>query len=269
MGQLFSYFNEREDNQKTFVGSHTWKIQSWTSWVNCSINPDLAKLYSKEFIIPVDTVTAQNVPTKWQLMAYPKTIEFPPGSPYYPSRNYLAFKLVCLSPEMVPKGSFRFCTYNKSWLTGEMKNNIRFAPLSLEDAYNYATCIREHPEQDLTIRVKIKIVSVSQEAALPLQRVEPEDSYLPSYEDAINNPHYQIGLPSYEDVSVSQVAALPVHLPSYEDAINNPHYQIGLNSPNGPVLHPANQPQGQLDGSEGQNEPTNASGEDPMQIKPV
>ena len=235
MGQFLGCFNKKANNQKTFGGTHTWKIQSWASWVNCSINPDLAKLYSKEFVIPVDTETSQNVPTKWQLMAYPKTIEFPAGSPYYPTRNYLAFKLVCLNPEMAPKGSLRFCTYTKSWLTGEMNTNVRFAPLSLEEAYKYATCIREHPEQDLTIRVKIKIFSVSQEAALPVQRVEPEDSYLPSYEDAINNPYYQ----------------------------------TGFNSPNAPTIQTANQPQGQFDGSEGQNEPTNDSGEDVMEIKPV
>ena len=117
-------------NQMTFEGRHTWTIQNWRSWINCTSNPERAdcKLYSDVFIIPVDTARGPNQPTRWQLMAFPKTID---------KVSYLAFRLICLDQHLVPHGSFYFCTYTTGLIFGK-RVHTKFAPLALDTAEHYS-----------------------------------------------------------------------------------------------------------------------------------
>merc|ERR1711974_60958 len=162
----------------TFEGRHTWTIKNWATCTNCTSNPEGKILYSDLFIIPVDNENGLNQPTRWQIMAFPKNIG---------QVAYLGFKLICLDRDLVPYGSFYFCTYTKSPVFGK-RIHTKFAPLALDAAEHYSTCIRLHPEKNLTICVKIKIVccegGTRYNAAIPMH----PDNGLPQYNDVVNNP---------------------------------------------------------------------------------
>ena len=175
-------FGDSNTNLVTFEGRHTWTIKNWATWTNCTSNPEVGKLYSDVFIIPVDNENGLNQPTRWQIMAFPKNIG---------QTAYLGFRLICLDDrDLVPYGSFYFCTYTKSPIFGK-SIHTKFAPLALDAAEHYSTCISLHPEKDLTICVKIKIVCCDgvgrNNLGIPMH---PDDS-LPQYNDVVNNPNNQ------------------------------------------------------------------------------
>ena len=153
---------------QTFEGKHFWTINNWKSYVDCS--PAGATLYSEVFTVS----TVNGKLTRWQIKAYPKESHH--------GHQYLAFRLICLDEE-TPLGSFHFVTYTKGWIWGR-RAHFRFAPLPLDAAARYSTCIRLHPSHDLTICAKIKIVA------------NPGDEY-----KLAPSPRDMAGLPLYEAVA--------------------------------------------------------------------
>ena len=168
-------------NLMTFEGRHTWTIQNWASWINCTSNPEGGKLYSDVFIIPVDNARGLNQPTRWQIMAFPKTIN---------KVSCLAFRLICLDQHLVPHGSFYFCTYTVGRIYGK-RIQTKFAPLPLDAAEHYSSCVHIHPEKNLTIGVKIKISCCEEWTRNePANSLDPEDG-LPSYDALMNHQNNQ------------------------------------------------------------------------------
>ena len=127
-------------------GRHFWTITNWKSWINCS--SENAELYSQAFEVkgPAETTT------RWQIKAYPKSIATP-------GQQFLAFRLVSLNDDTL-LGSFHFVTYVDDWMLGR-RAVVSFAPLPLDAAWHYSTCVRSHPADDLILCVKIKLVSVT------------------------------------------------------------------------------------------------------------
>ena len=72
----------------------------------------------------------------------------------------IAFRLVNLDHK-TPKGSFYFETLARSKLLNWkwMKTHSVFAPLPLDAAHHWSTCIHHHSNKDLTVRVHLKAVT--------------------------------------------------------------------------------------------------------------
>ena len=135
-------------NISEFNGCHYWTIRNWKSWVGCS-EAD-ATIFSDKFCIPITNSEGNEEETFWMIKAFPRKHNAT-------GKDMLAFRLVSLN-EKTPKGMFHFKTIGKPLLGCETSVS-KFKPLPLDSAYHWMTCIRYHPSEALTIKVKIKIVT--------------------------------------------------------------------------------------------------------------
>ena len=124
-------------------------IKNWRSWLHSNSSPNSGRLVSDVFIIPVDTESEPNKPTKWQIIAFPVKND---------GESYLALALKCLEPpHLVSYGSFYFSTAY-----------TEFPRVALDTARGHTEYINVHLHQEkkLTISVKIKIVCFEREARI-------------------------------------------------------------------------------------------------------
>ena len=125
-------------------------------------------LYSQAFEVkgPAEATT------RWQVKAYPKSIA-------RTGQQVLAFRLVSLNNDAL-LGSFHFVTYADDWILGR-RAVVSFAPLPLDAAWHYSTCVRSHPADDLILCVKIRVVSVT-----PPQQLAMTSSRDHFHQEAVN-----------------------------------------------------------------------------------
>ncbi len=135
-----------------FKGHHYWKIHNWKGWVGCSEKD--ATIYSEKFSVPIINDDGKVENTQWMVKAFPKKHSTT-------GKDMLAFRLVSLNSK-TPKGSFYFKTVAKNFL-GREHIISKFKPLPLDAAYHWMTCIRYHTSDNLTIKVKLRIVSCGDE----------------------------------------------------------------------------------------------------------
>ena len=167
---------DSETRLVAFEGRHFWTITNWRSWVNCSSED--ATLYSAE----LEVSAGANNTTRWQVKAYPKTNTSN-------GHQYLAFQLVSLNEE-TPLGSFHFVTYTEDWMLGR-RARLAFAPLPLDSAWHYSTCVRAHPAQDLVMCVKIKIVASTGVPSYRLLSAPPQAAMDQAVTAAPPNPYLE------------------------------------------------------------------------------
>ena len=148
---------------KGFVGKHKWVIKNWENWW---VFTERAALLSEIFTIQVEDNAGVIKETRWQIKAYQKLT---------PGQSYLAFKLICHSPDLVDTGSYYFKTYTKSWVTG-LSVYKKFDALPLDCASNTSTCVDlKYPDRDLVIGVKVQIAFKISDPYLPILPEGGED----------------------------------------------------------------------------------------------
>ena len=86
---------------KGFVGKHKWVIKNWRYLVPVNMdrtrNGEGTAVLSEMFTIQVEDDAGVIKETRWQIKAYQKLT---------PGQSYLAFKLICHSPDLVDTGSY-------------------------------------------------------------------------------------------------------------------------------------------------------------------
>ena len=154
---------------KSFIGKHKWVIKNWRNLIPVNaMDQDMqqASLLSDTFAIEVEDDVGVGHETIWQIKAYPKT---------HHGQRYLAFKLICHSPDLVETGSYYFKTYTKSWFTG-LSVYKKFDALPLDCASNTSTCVAlKYPDRDLVIGVKVHIASKISDPYSPILPEGSED----------------------------------------------------------------------------------------------
>ena len=136
-----------------FVGKHKWVIKNWRYLVLPIMDQTTegATLLSEMFTIQVEDDAGVIKETRWQIKAFPKN---------HLGQRYLAFKLICHSPDLVDTGSYYFKTYTKNWFT-RLSVYEKFDALPLDCASNTSTCValKYYPDRDLFIGVEVQIAS--------------------------------------------------------------------------------------------------------------
>jgi len=144
------------------VGEHRWTIQNWRGWLNCSERQG-ADLFSSPFFVVLAHGQGHDQ-GQWERQEVAFMIKAFPKKNREMGHDMLAFRLVCLASKP-PKGTFKFKTVATGILGGQTTVSS-FSALPIDAAHHWVTCVRYHPEKDLTIRVKVNVVSTDK--ALPL-----------------------------------------------------------------------------------------------------